>query len=137
MTQPRGAAGVFVFDGADHVLLLKVRRRMAWEYPGGKIDRDEMPIDAAIRELREETGLEVDRDALTFVNVDDSLGIDFFTFRVDVADVEPAVHVPRLEIADHGWYDALDGPERLRPEVRDRLLQAYQERANLACEEDG
>lgn len=132
---PRGAAGVFVFRANDEVLLLKVRRRNAWEYPGGKIDRGESPADAAARELREETGIDVASDALTFVTVDDRLGVDFFTFRVDLADVADVV-TPKHEVTDHGWYDPLDGPEQLRPEIRDRLVQAYEERAALACEED-
>ena len=56
------AAGVLV-EHEGKVLL--VRRRMnpfqgLWTFPAGFVDFDEAPADAAVRECREETGLEVE-----------------------------------------------------------------------------
>jgi ADP-ribose pyrophosphatase YjhB (NUDIX family) len=56
------AAGVLVVHD-DKVLL--VRRRMnprqgMWTFPAGFVDFDEDPAEAAVRECREETGLEVE-----------------------------------------------------------------------------
>src|SRR6516165_8155304 len=55
----RSAAMVLV-DDADRVLLLWRHRvvpdRWGWEVPGGLVDEDEEPADAARRELEEETG---------------------------------------------------------------------------------
>ncbi|HLU99528.1 MAG TPA: NUDIX hydrolase [Thermobifida alba] len=55
-------------DGLEHVLL--IRRRWApyeghWALPGGHVDQGEEAVDAAARELREETGLDITPDALT------------------------------------------------------------------------
>ncbi len=35
-----------------------------WEFPGGKLERDESPQGALVRELREELGIEIDAGAL-------------------------------------------------------------------------
>ena len=54
------AVGV-VFDINDRVLIAKRRpgQHLAgmWEFPGGKIEADESPVDALCRELREELGV--------------------------------------------------------------------------------
>ncbi len=60
------AAGVLV-EQNGHVLLVRRRmrpRRGQWTFPAGFVDYDEAPADAAVRECREETGLEVEITAL-------------------------------------------------------------------------
>ena len=52
-------------DEQDRVLLLRRHRlvpdRWGWELPGGLVDEDEEPADAAVRELEEETGYRAGR----------------------------------------------------------------------------
>lgn len=54
------AAMMVLVDDEDRVLLLWrhrfVQDRMGWELPGGLIDEGEEPVEAAVRELEEETG---------------------------------------------------------------------------------
>lgn len=52
--QEINACCVITSDGM--VLLLK-RKNELWEFPGGKVEWGENPIDTATRECREETGL--------------------------------------------------------------------------------
>jgi ADP-ribose pyrophosphatase YjhB (NUDIX family) len=52
-------ATAFVVDG-DSTLLLYHRKLQMWLPPGGHIDEGETPDEAVIREVREETGLEVE-----------------------------------------------------------------------------
>jgi 8-oxo-dGTP pyrophosphatase MutT (NUDIX family) len=53
-------------DAAEPGRLLLVRQPpgRAWSLPAGLLDRGERPVDAAVRELAEETGVRVDRDAV-------------------------------------------------------------------------
>jgi 8-oxo-dGTP diphosphatase len=59
---PVGAAGVVCLRG-DEVLLIRrgtPPRLGEWSLPGGRIEWGERAVDAALRELREETGVEAE-----------------------------------------------------------------------------
>lgn len=48
-----------IFDDKRQVLLCHRRDIDAWNLPGGRVEEGEAPWDAAVREVREEVGLEV------------------------------------------------------------------------------
>ena len=57
-TQPKRAFSVSVFARhAGRLLLIEHRRLRTWLPVGGELEPGETPLEAAARELREETGL--------------------------------------------------------------------------------
>jgi 8-oxo-dGTP pyrophosphatase MutT (NUDIX family) len=58
------SVSVHVFDSRGRLLLVQQRESGVWSTPGGLIEPDESPADAAAREVWEETGLLVRPDAL-------------------------------------------------------------------------
>ena len=60
--------GAAIFDDANRLLAAQRRapRTYAgqWEFPGGKVEEEETPIAALIRECQEELNIDVDVDAL-------------------------------------------------------------------------
>lgn len=70
LVKHRATARIMLVDELDRIFLLKthfdpeVGLPPRWLTPGGAIDDGESTLDAAVRELREETGMVVDPDVL-------------------------------------------------------------------------
>lgn len=57
MAHPRMAAGALFFDAGGRVLLVQPTYKDYWDIPGGYVEVGESPLQAAIREVREELGI--------------------------------------------------------------------------------
>lgn len=111
----RDGAAVLIRDGCGRVLVIHEAygfRRFG--LPGGRLEPGETPGQAAVRETREETGLDVVLGKLVFTA--EFVGADHVPFRAyafDVVEVRglPAVQDPN-EIESVDWYelDALPEP---------------------------
>jgi 8-oxo-dGTP pyrophosphatase MutT (NUDIX family) len=58
LARKRMSAGVLIRDRDDRVLLVEPSYKQHWDIPGGSVDAEEAPWATAVRELREELGLD-------------------------------------------------------------------------------
>ncbi len=73
---PVPAAGIVVIRGESEVLLIRRGKppyQGEWSIPGGKIEYGETTSEAALRELKEETGVEA--EIVGLIDVVDSIGL--------------------------------------------------------------
>ena len=95
-------ASAVVLDEHDRVLLIHHNKLGQWLYPGGHIEPNEDPAQAALREVREETGLQVEiiTDPLpTFTGVT-TLPAPFLIAEMDVVDptIGPHRHIDHVYV---------------------------------------
>ncbi len=108
-------AGVVVTDPHGRVLL-GWSRRGVWELPGGKNDAGEGFLDAAVRELEEETGLRATEARVLALLLDSAHGLPRMTaaVRVLACTGEPSVREPHL-IRRWEWHEPADLPALAQP----------------------
>src|SRR6478672_1182545 len=92
------AAAIFD-DSGEKVLLIKRRDNGNWEPPGGVLELDETIEDGLRREVREETGAEIEIGPLTGVYKNMSRGIVALVFRCYLAS-QPFDHSPEATEID-------------------------------------
>jgi len=103
-----GAAGGYLTrDNAGRRELLLILRRGAWDLPKGKIDREETIRDAAIREVREELGIED-------VHVGRSLGTTVHGYAKKEGYVVKTTH----------WMEMVTKAHEFRPEADEGIERA-------------
>lgn len=133
LTQPRFAvtAGAVISDERGRVLLLRhaMRRGSGWGIPGGFMLAGEQPEDAIRREMREETGLELESVELVFVRTLKNVRQVEVLFRASLRAGALEGLEPNFEIDGAEWF-ALDAlPQALSQDQR-RVIALVQDSAN-------
>jgi 8-oxo-dGTP diphosphatase len=132
------AVAAVVTDDAGRVLLCQQRQgRRRWGLPGGRVRTGESPIRAAIRDIREETGMETEIVELVGIyhltggGPSDALpDVLVHVFRGRFQAAEATVNSPG-RICRLSWHDAGDLPHPTTPTTRAAIEDAMAGRAGV------
>ena len=118
-----------IFLENNKLLLDKPRRRPTYQMIGGRIEDDETPLEAAIRECHEELGSEAifDESRFEFVmefdeiaSSDDITPIHFYVFKY-TGELKGKMNISE-EIENFLWYDSSCGTNILSNTLRNEVI---------------
>lgn len=139
----RKNAGIVVFNKDKKVLSCRRAGEVdtPWQFPQGGIDEGETPADAAVRELREETGI---KSAKRILTLDYPLRYDFiediniykgqeqywslFYFFGDDSEIDLNTHKEEIEFTGYKWIDIEQAPRLVwkpKKEVYETVVEAF------------
>ena len=113
----RLSCGIVILTRERELLLCHVTGQNHWDLPKGGIDAGESPLDAALRETREETGLVLDPGALIevgrlrytpkkdlhlFAALSPRLPLSAFRCETHYVDRYSGRHLPEMD--GYGWF---------------------------------
>lgn len=136
MNAPRHSVSVAaaILDDAGRFLAIRRRDNGRWEPPGGVLELGETIPDGLRREVREETGLDVDPIALTGVYKNMARGIVALTFR---CRIRSGTLTPNEEASAFRWLT----PDEVRGQMSEafatRLLDALDDETVSVRAHDG
>ncbi|UFQ16729.1 MULTISPECIES: NUDIX domain-containing protein [Streptomyces] len=134
MAHPRVAAGALFFDAAGRVLMVEPTYKDYWDIPGGYVEMGESPLQAAIREVREELGITVPLGRLLAVDwaPNDTEG-DKILYLFDGGQLSPeslaGVTLQVEEIKGFEFLSPREISERTIPRLGRRILAAIEARS--------
>ena len=118
-------ANAIIFDGDERVLLSHRRDHDIWNLPGGAVERGELPTDAGVREVEEETGLVVEVARLVGVYANAHKDDIVFAFECKVVGGKLTA---TAESRDHRYYAVDAIPANTIPKQVERIHDARQRR---------
>lgn len=107
------------YKNAEKLQLLAIKRGHppfvgSWANPGGNIDEGETPIQAAVRELKEETSVSIDESSLKFIGKFDKPWRDprskiCVSYAFSCIVTEKPSTIAQDDADDVAWLDIIDG----------------------------
>ena len=105
-------AAAVIFNAEHKILLVKMTYQQVhpWGLPGGSLEYSETPEDGVVREVQEETGLEIEVNKLLLVKTwsPDKVGL-YYLCKIKAGSFQPSD-----EVSEHGYFSMADLPD-VRP----------------------
>ncbi|WP_418040930.1 NUDIX hydrolase [Paenibacillus xylanilyticus] len=117
------AYALILDDTSSKILMVKNKGNASWSLPGGAVEKEETLDQAAIREAKEETGLDVKVQGVIAINEcifeKKQEHAIFFTFSAEVIGGRLELIRPH-EISEIAWMD-VDKADELMPYYKDGI----------------
>ncbi|MEU9507783.1 NUDIX hydrolase [Micromonospora sp. NPDC048170] len=139
LPRKRMAAGLLITGADERVLLAEPAYRPDWEIPGGCVQADESPYQAAVRECRKELGVDLTPGRLLVMDwVPNRDGrtegaMIVYDGGTLAATATQLIVVPPGELKGWAWSDPLQTARRVRPLLARRIAEAPRARADGCC----
>jgi 8-oxo-dGTP diphosphatase len=132
-----GGAVLSLRNGAPHVALIATRGKTRWGLPKGAVAEGETSEQAALREVREETGLDAEIVKLLdtieyFFRAGDTLirkRVDFYLMRYRAGELTPQLS----EVDDVEWVELSEAISRASFDSEKKLLETARKDAAVAA----
>lgn len=138
MPYPGSSVGVFIFDADGKVLLGKRRGELGtgqYSVPGGKVDFGETPYEAALRETKEETNLDLVTKGVNRLQFTGVVTNDYFPdkgkqyinlyYLAHVVDSDNLKIMEPEKIESWDWYDRFSLPHPIWMHTEEMLKILY------------
>lgn len=145
LPKKRVSAGCIFLDESGRLLIVNPTYKDGWEIPGGVVEANESPLNACIREIREELDLERRPEALLCVNftaetAQRTESINFIFYGgVLSADAIAAIRLPPKELGEFRFLEPKEAAVFLKRRLRNRVahsLAAIQTACTVYLEEE-
>ncbi len=133
--RPRATMGVYIFNKKGQILMAKSPKWSdQYVVPGGHVDYGEKVEDAAIREVKEETGLDVKNpELITVINMIEPEDFTKYTahfvglqYRVELIDENQKPELDERELTEYKWItpEEIVADENVEPFTR-KVVQDF------------
>jgi len=132
MSKKRMAASALFLNEQGGVLIVKPTYRLDWLLPGGIVEKDESPLQACAREIKEELNIETPLDKLLCVEhlSDDTQQTESVQFvfygGLIIASQLPSIVIPEPELSEYRFSTREEALQLLSCKLARRLPYCFQ-----------